>query len=134
MIYDFLQLCSQDQYVNDIAFCFDTRPESRRDEWLIDLKLGLRFKIKDLGNGDILFDRPQFLYNQNGELKGKDFKTIVDAPVYNINNIGPEELFKRFKYFIWLSLEKEFPYEFQQIQDNAERNLGNNRNNARGQG
>ena len=131
MIDDFLQLCCQERWVNDIS---DLRHEDtgRLEGWCIDLTPYLRFRIKNLGNGDVLFDRPQFLYKQNEELKGKDFKTIVDAPVYNINKIGPEELFKKFKYFIWLSLEEEFPYEFQQIQDNAEHNLSNNRNNARG--
>ena len=136
MIYDFLQLCSQDQYVNDIAFCFDTRPESRRDEWLIDLTLGLRFKIKDLGNGDILFCRPQALYLRNaqsGRLKGKKFQTLVDAPIYNINKIGPKELFNRFQDFIRLSIEEEFPELVQQIRDKvAQENLDHNRHNSRG--
>ena len=135
---DFLQLCCQDPYVNDIASCFDTRPESRRDEWLIDLKLGLRFKIKDLGNGDILFCRPQALYLRNaqsGRLKGKKFQTLVDAPIYNIKKIGPRELFEKFQDFIRLSIAEEYPYELQQILDKmAQENLNRNYNNARGHG
>jgi len=132
---DFLQLCAKDQFVNDIRDFFDTRPERREEGWYIDLKFGFRFKIKDLGNGDILFCRPKTLDPRNvryGRIKGKKFQTLVDAPVYNIKKIGPEELFKKFQDFIWLSLEKEFPYEFQQIQDNVEQNLSNDRNNARG--
>ena len=136
MMNDFLQLCCQDPYVNDIASCFDTRPESRRDEWLIDLKLGLRFKIKDLGNGDILFCRPKTLDPRNvqyGRIKGKKFQTLVDAPVYNINKIGPKELFDRFQDFIQLSIEEEFPDVVQQIRDKvAQENLNHNRHNSRG--
>ena len=136
MMDDFLQLCAKDQFVNDVWDFFDTRPERREEGWYIDLKFGFRFKIKDLGNGDILFCRPKTLDPRNvqyGRIKGKKFQTLVDAPVYNINKIGPKELFNRFQDFIRLSIEEEFPDVVQQIRDKvAQENLNHNRHNSRG--
>ena len=104
----------------------------------IDLKFGFRFKIKDLGNGDILFCRPKTLdprIVRNGIIRGKKFQTLVDAPVYNINKIGPKELFNRFQDFIRLSIEEEFPALVQHIRDEiAQEGLNHTRNNSRGHG
>ena len=67
-----------------------------------------------------------------GRIKGKKFQTLVDAPVYNINKIGPKELFNRFQDFIRLSIEEEFPELVQHIRDEiAQEGLNHTRNNAR---
>ena len=138
MMDDFLQLCAKDQFVNDVWDFFDTRPERREEGWYIDLKFGFRFKIKDLGNGDILFCRPKTLdprIVRNGIIRGKKFQTLVDAPVYNINKIGPKELFNRFQDFIRLSIEEEFPALVQHIRDEiAQEGLNYTHNNSRGHG
>ena len=130
MMNDFLQLCCQDPCVNDISEFFDTRPERREEGWYIELKSGFKFKIKDLGNGDILFCRPKTLYYQiGGRKKGKKFKTLVDAPVYNVKKIGPKELFERFKDFVFTSFEKEFPEAMEKIKETINQRLQNENNN-----
>ena len=89
----------------------------------------LLVRLQEVKPGQFVFLTPR---TGNNFYTAQRFNTRVETTNYNIDKIGPNELFRKFQLFVNLSLKNEFPDEFQQIRDNVEQNLNNNRHNSRG--
>ena len=89
----------------------------------------LLVRLQEVKPGQFVFLSPRI---GNNFYVAQKFNEPVETVSYDIDKIGPDELFKKFQLFVELSLEHEFPDEFQQIRDNAEQNLNHNRHNSRG--